>query len=87
MTPAAAAALRLPLYDIESRAAPTTVCVTGATGYIATAIISRLLAAGHTVHGTARADPASPRLQPLRKLLGAEGRLKLFQCRKFILES
>ena len=79
----AAPALRLALYARESNATPTTVCVTGATGYIATAIISRLLAAGHTVHGTARADPASPRLQPLRELPGAEGRLKLFQVCKY----
>jgi nucleoside-diphosphate-sugar epimerase len=37
-----------------SAPAPTTVCVTGATGFIALHIVRRLLDAGHTVHATVR---------------------------------
>lgn len=48
---------RVPLYPEELRAAagpPLTVAVTGATGYVAGAVVARLLAAGHIVHGTVR---------------------------------
>lgn len=47
----------MPLYPEELRAAagqPLTVAVTGATGYVAGAVVARLLAAGHVVHGTVR---------------------------------
>ena len=43
------AALRVPLYPAEASAAPTTVVVTGASGYIAGRLVSRLLAAGALV--------------------------------------
>ena len=41
-------ALVPPLRDAETRQTAT-VCVTGATGYVAGHIVRRLLAAGHTV--------------------------------------
>ena len=41
-----AAGLRLPLYPAEARAAPTTVVVTGATGFLAGPLVARLLVAG-----------------------------------------
>lgn len=60
--------LRKPLYEIETSAAPTTVCVTGATGYIAAPIIQRLLAAGHTVRATCRDPNAEAKLKHLKVL-------------------
>lgn len=49
--------LRVSPYPVEQAAAPATVAVTGVTGYLAGSIVERLLALGHTVHGTCR-DPA-----------------------------
>ena len=46
--------LRKPLYAVEQEAEATTVCVSGACGFIASAVVARLLAAGHTVHATHR---------------------------------
>ena len=71
--------LRLPLYPAERDAPPTTVAVTGATGYIAGALVARLLAAGHTVHGTVR-DPFSSKCDHLKAMPGAAARLKLFRA-------
>lgn len=73
--------LRKPLYEIESTVVPTTVCVTGGTGYIAGAIIARLLAAGHTVHATVRDPNSEKKLQYLNSLPGATTRLKFFKVR------
>ena len=41
-------------YPAELAAQPCTVAVTGCTGYVAGCIVQRLLALGHTVHGTCR---------------------------------
>ena len=41
-----AAGLRLPLYPAEATAPPTTVVVTGASGFLAGPLVARLLAAG-----------------------------------------
>ena len=71
--------LRKPLYDIEATAQPATVCVTGGTGYIAGAIIARLLAAGHTVHATVRDPGNEKKLAHLKSLPGAESRLRFFK--------
>lgn len=71
--------MRKPLYPIEREAPPATVCVTGGTGYIAGAIIARLLAAGHTVHATVR-DPANEqKLRWLKALPQAGTHLKFFK--------
>lgn len=43
--------LDIPLRPEEKAVKPQTVCVTGATGYVAGHIVHRLLAAGHTVGG------------------------------------
>lgn len=48
---------RLPLFPAEAAARNATVCVTGATGYVAGTLVERLLLAGAIVHATAR-DPA-----------------------------
>ncbi|CAL8464641.1 g4176 [Coccomyxa elongata] len=72
--------LRKPLYEIERAAEPTSVCVTGGTGYIAGAIIARLLAAGHTVHATVRDPNSQTKLQYLKSLPGAETRLHFFKA-------
>ncbi|KAF8069457.1 CCR1 [Scenedesmus sp. PABB004] len=69
-----------PLYAAEQKASPLVVCVTGATGYLAGHIIKRLLAAGHTVHGTARHPGSSAGTAHLRAMPGAAERLKLFQA-------
>lgn len=66
---------RKPLTDGEKAEPPCTVCVTGAAGFIASTIVCRLLAAGHTVHATYRErdDPAT--LSALKALPGAQERL------------
>ena len=55
------------------------VCVTGGTGYIAGAIIARLLAAGHTVHATVRDPSNEQKLRWLRALPRAGTHLKFFK--------
>lgn len=56
--------------------------VTGATGYIATWIVKRLLEAGHTVHATLRDPNNATSVVPLKAIAEAapQGRLKLFQA-------
>ncbi len=71
--------LRKPLYDAEKHAAPATVCVTGGTGYIAGAIIRRLLAMGMTVHTTVRDPDNQGKLAHLQRFPGAGSRLKYFK--------
>jgi nucleoside-diphosphate-sugar epimerase len=57
------------------------ICVTGATGYVAGHIVKRLLAAGHTVHGTCRNPDDARATEHLLALPGAgEGRLALFRA-------
>lgn len=54
------------------------VCVTGASGFIASHVVEQLLAKGYTVHGTVR-DPSNPdKTKHLKELPGADERLKLF---------
>ncbi|WRX35123.1 NAD-dependent epimerase/dehydratase - like 10 [Theobroma cacao] len=57
-----------------------TVCVTGASGYIASCLVKLLLLRGYTVKASVR-DPNEPRkTQHLLALEGAEDRLKLFKA-------
>ncbi|EEF48916.1 phenylacetaldehyde reductase [Ricinus communis] len=57
-----------------------TVCVTGASGYIASWIVKFLLQRGYTVKASVR-DPNDPRkTEHLRSLDGAEERLQLFKA-------
>jgi nucleoside-diphosphate-sugar epimerase len=56
------------------------ICVTGATGYVAGHIVKRLLAAGHTVHGTCRSPDDARSTAHLRALPGAPQRLHLFRA-------
>ena len=69
--------LRFPLYPLEESASPTTCLVTGATGYVAGALVERLLAAGHIVHGTVRVSGLKNTTH-LTSLPGASERFKLF---------
>ncbi|GMH40273.1 hypothetical protein BSKO_08177 [Bryopsis sp. KO-2023] len=71
---------RVPLYDVEKSSKATTVCVTGATGYVAGPIVQRLLASGHTVHATCRDPQNEASVAHLKKLPGADERLKLFRA-------
>ncbi|KAM3316499.1 hypothetical protein ACQJBY_034552 [Aegilops geniculata] len=64
----------------SSRAAAKVVCVTGASGYIASWIVKLLLDRGYTVHGTVR-DTADPdKTLHLLALDGANDRLQLFNA-------
>eukprot|EP00803_Ostreobium_quekettii_P001506 evm.model.scf_274.2 EVM.evm.TU.scf_274.2 scf_274:13939-18385(+) len=72
--------LRVPLSDAEKSCAPRTVCVTGATGYLAGLVVQRLLASGHTVHGTCRSPDNEALVAGLKALPGAGERLKLFKA-------
>lgn len=75
-------ALRKPLFPAETAGPPATVAVTGASGYLAGTVVRRLLAAGHTVHGTVR-DPANAaKVAHLWAMPGAKDRLKLFKVRE-----
>lgn len=72
--------LRVPLTKAEAQALPLHVAVTGASSYLSSALIKRLLVAGHFVHGTAR-DPAdTAKLGHLQLLPGAAERLQLFKA-------
>ncbi len=70
---------RKPLTPAELAEAPCRVCVTGAAGYIASAIVCRLLAAGHTVHATYRDRDDANTLAALKALPGAD-RLEWFRA-------
>lgn len=52
--PAGASEIVPPLTKVELQGPRLRVCVTGGAGYIASHIVARLLAIGHTVHATAR---------------------------------
>ena len=56
------------------------VLVTGATGFIASRIIERLLGAGYPVHGTVRSIAKGKDVELLRALPGAASRLELFEA-------
>lgn len=75
--------LRKPLYDAERRVAPAVVCVTGGTGYIAGAVIKRLLAMGMTVHVTVRDPNNHGKLAHLQNIPDAGTRLKFFKVGSF----
>lgn len=74
--------LRRPLYLAEKVAVPAKVCVTGASGYVAASVIARLLAAGHTVHGTVPDLSAQHRFAHLCDLPGAH-RLHMYGVKPF----
>ena len=74
-----ASLLRKPLSDVEETTKATTVCVTGAAGYLASSIVARLLAAGHSVRGTVRDPDNAEKNAHLWELPGAGEKLKLFK--------
>ncbi|KAH9774409.1 Epimerase domain-containing protein [Citrus sinensis] len=55
------------------------VCVTGASGFVASWLVKLLLQRGYTVKATVR-DPNSPKTEHLRELDGAKERLHLFKA-------
>lgn len=57
-----------------------TVCVTGATGFVASALIKQLLAKGNIVHGTVRSLSQKNKYQFLYDLSNAHTHLKLFEA-------
>ncbi|KAM2968359.1 hypothetical protein FF1_028513 [Malus domestica] len=57
-----------------------TVCVTGASGYIASWLVKLLLQKGYTVNGTVRDPNDSKKTEHLRSLDGAKERLHLFKA-------
>lgn len=75
-----AGTLAVPLYEVEKAAKPAVVCVTGITGYVAGHVVVRLLAAGHTVHGTCRNPEKAETVEHLTSLPGAKDRLNLFKA-------
>mmetsp|Transcript_13204 Transcript_13204/g.23414 ORF Transcript_13204/g.23414 Transcript_13204/m.23414 type:complete len:360 (-) Transcript_13204:1528-2607(-) len=68
-----------PLYDVETSLKQSKVCVTGVTGYVASAIVERLLASGHIVHATCR-NPDAPILDQLRNLHNGKTHLHIFKA-------
>jgi nucleoside-diphosphate-sugar epimerase len=66
---------KVPMTKEEMGAPKQTVCVTGAAGYLASWVVARLLAAGHTVHAAVRSPEKA---EFLRQLPGASERLRVF---------
>lgn len=60
-------------------AVPSRVCVTGASGFIASHVVAQLLERGHSVHGTVRDATNPEKTKHLLALPGSE-RLKLFSA-------
>eukprot|EP00698_Gefionella_okellyi_P021243 TRINITY_DN6828_c0_g1_i1.p1 TRINITY_DN6828_c0_g1~~TRINITY_DN6828_c0_g1_i1.p1 ORF type:complete len:334 (-),score=57.87 TRINITY_DN6828_c0_g1_i1:36-1016(-) len=56
------------------------VCVTGASGFIASHLVKQLLEKGYTVHGTVRDSSNEKKTAHLRALPNASTRLKLFDA-------
>ena len=56
------------------------VCVTGASGFLASELVKQLLERGYTVHGTVRSLKNPDKVDHLKKLKGADERLKLFEA-------
>lgn len=81
----AAAAHQLTLNPEELRGPRHTICVTGGRGYIGAHIVRRLLAAGHTVHATARSASGAGLLADIKSITadlpaGAAERLRFFEA-------
>eukprot|EP00127_Corallochytrium_limacisporum_P006814 Clim_evm29s236 gene=Clim_evmTU29s236 len=57
-----------------------TVCVSGASGFIAVFLVKQLLERGYVVHGTVRSLSNANKLKPLTTLPGADKNLKLFEA-------
>eukprot|EP00253_Pinus_taeda_P027024 PITA_27024 len=58
----------------------TTFCVTGATGFVASSLVQRLLHQGYTVHATVREPGNEGKVRHLLDIPGAGERLKIFRA-------
>ena len=60
----------------------TTVCITGASGFLATHVVRAFIEHGHTVHGTVRSVANSTTLAPLREAVAEfpSAALELFEA-------
>lgn len=58
----------------------TIMCVTGATGFLASSLVKRLLLKGYTVHATVRDPENEIKVRHLLDIPGAYERLKLFKA-------
>ncbi|XP_021746548.1 cinnamoyl-CoA reductase 2-like [Chenopodium quinoa] len=56
------------------------VCVTGASGFVASWLINLLLSSGYSVHATVRTDPCDSKYEHLKQLDKASEKLKLFKA-------
>ncbi|KAG9455555.1 hypothetical protein H6P81_000063 [Aristolochia fimbriata] len=65
---------------VQKLGAKATVCVTGASGYLASWLIKRLLQSGYRVRGTVRDPGNHKKLSHLWSLEGAEERLELVKA-------
>eukprot|EP00890_Picochlorum_soloecismus_P005942 jgi/Picsp_1/6349/NSC_03698-R1_nucleoside-diphosphate-sugar epimerase len=69
--------LRVPLTMTEASQPAATCLVSGASGYLGSTLVKRLLASGHTVHATSR---DKEKLFGLYSLSGAKDGLLCFEC-------
>jgi len=65
---------------MSSSASEETVCITGATGYIAAFVVKLALEHGYKVRGTVRSLANEDKLRHLRELPGADERLELVEA-------
>ena len=64
--------------DLDTHPSPVAMFAVVRVGFIASTLVRRLLAVGHTVHA-ADIAPAMPRMDALQALPGGKERLKPFQ--------